>query len=154
MGVINAVKQVASQVATTATDAAVKSAKQIAKTPLDLLEDLLGQSPATKSPEGEKPTESNPGETQYDPAVLEKRAKEDEVYRAKRQQELHTEIQQASVGYNAERARIDAEKKAEQDQKVAERKFQVKNLEKQKQEDYALKMAKDASSAEKRVGAG
>lgn len=154
MGVINAVKQVAGQVATTATDAAVKSVKQIAKTPLDLLEDLLGQSPVSKSPEGEKTAESVPGETQYDPAVLEKREKEDEDYRAKRQQELHNEIQQASVGYNAERARIDAQKKAEQDQKEAEKKFQVKNLEKRKQEDYALQMAKDASSAEKRVGAG
>lgn len=155
MGVVQAVKQVASDVVDTAKTAASASAKQIAKTPLDLLEEMLGQKPAGKSPEtADKPSEEGSSQ-QVNPEELKQREQADKEYSAQRAKQLHDEIQTSSHSYYEKKEAMDLQKKQAEEQAKKQEKFQImERLEKRKQDDSALKAAMDASSAEKRVGAG
>lgn len=156
MGVAQAVKQVAGDVVDTAKGAASASAKQIAKTPLDLLEEMLGQSPeGKKTPEAESPQpESNFPSPQGNPEDLKRRELADEKYRVERTEQLHKEIKARDQAYYEQKQAAEAEKKQAEEQAQSQKKFQIENLEKQKREDFALKAAQDAANAEKRVGAG
>jgi hypothetical protein len=154
MGVVQAVKQVASDVVDTAKSAASASAKQIAKTPLDLLEEMLGQKPAGKTPEAsDKPSEAG-SSAQVNPEELKQKEQADQEYKTQRTEQLHKEIQARSHGYYENKKVEDERKKQATEQAEKQRKFQIEDLQKRKQEDFALKAAQDASSAEKRVGAG
>lgn len=154
MGIAQAVKQVASDVVDTAKAAASDSAKQIAKTPLELLEELLGQAPADGQTAEPKTEESTLPSPQGNPEELKQKELIDQQYKAQRQAQLHQEIQQSSKTYNEQKKKMDEQKQQADAQTKAEERFRVENLERQKQEDFALRAAKDASSAEKRVGAG
>ncbi len=155
MGVTQAVKQVAGDVVETVKSTTAASAQQVAKTPLDLLEELLGQSPGTPKPDAEKPeSEAAPSSAQGNPQELKQKEEADEQFRVQRAQQLHDQITQSSQGYYEQKKQMEEQQKQAQEQTKQQEKFQIENLEKQKQEDFALRAAKDAASAEKRVGAG
>lgn len=155
MGVIQAVKQVATDVVETATSAAQTSAKQIAKTPLDILEELLGQSPSPANPESKPTPEQDPG-SGVDPAAMQQKAQADDQYKVAQHEQLHQQILQESQGYYEQKKQMEAQAKQVEEQKKEQEKFQIKQLEKQKTQNYAVQAAKDASNAEKsrNVGAG
>ncbi len=154
MGIAQAVKQVASDVVDTAKTAASASAKQIAKTPLDLLEELLGQSPGDKKTEKAKPEGEVGSASQVNPEELKQKELADDQYKAQRAEQLRKQINDRSQGYYDQQKVENEHKKQAEMRKEQERSFNIRNLEKQKNEDFALRAAKDASSAEKRVGAG
>lgn len=150
-----AVTSVAQNVASTAKQAVADTASQIAKTPLDILEELLGQAPAD-GPKEKKDTSDTATAGQYDAANADIKSKlaQDESFRAQQHQQLHDQIAQQSQGYYEQKKQMEAQTKQAQEQQKEQERFQIKQLEKRKSEDYALKAAQDASSAEKRVGAG
>lgn len=157
MSVVQSTKQAVSDVAGSVTDTAVSalssSVKQIAKTPLDILEELLGGKPSPSTPEKPEPTEQGQQST-IDPSVLAAQQQQDESFKTTQQQQLHDQITQQSVSYYEQKKQMDEEKKQVDEQKKEQHKFEIAQLEKKKHEDFALQAAKDASSAEKRVGAG
>jgi hypothetical protein len=87
-------------------------------------------------------------------AALQQKMQQDDSYRVTQHQELHQKIMQQSVGYYEQKKQMDEQTRMQQMQQEEQKKFEIKQLEKQKSQNYALNAAKDASSAEKRVGAG
>lgn len=155
MALGQAIKQVAGDVADTAKSAVASSAKQIAKTPLDLLEEMLGQAPGKPAAEAEKPESGGEGSgASVNPEELKQREAADNEFKKTEETRLLQEINQSSASYYKEQKAMAAQKKQQEEQAQEARKFQIENLEKRKTEDFALKAAQDAANAEKRVGAG
>lgn len=156
MALGQAIKQVAGDVAGTAGKALGDSAKQIAKTPLDLLDEMLGQAPGKPTAgEAEKPESGGEGSaTSVNPEELKQREAADNEFKKTEETRLLQEINQSSAAYYEEQKAMAAQKKQQEEQAQEQRKFQIENLEKRKTEDFALKAAQDAANAEKRVGAG
>ncbi len=155
MGVLQAVSQVATDVVDTAKTAATTSAQQIAKTPLDILEELLGQSPAPGNPEQKAPEEQAQQST-VDPAQMQQKAQDDDAFKVQQHQQLHSQILQESQGYYEQKKQMEVQQKQAEDKQKEQEKFQIKQLEKSKSQDYAVQAAQDAANAEKsrNVGAG
>src|SRR5258708_1421554 len=155
MGVLQAVSQVATDVVDTAKTAATTSAQQIAKTPLDILEELLGQSPAPGNPE-QKPPEEQAQQSTVDPAQMQQKAQDDDAFKVQQHQQLHSQILQESQGYYEQKKQMEVQQKQAEDKQKEQEKFQIKQLEKSKSQDYAVQAAQDANNAEKsrNVGAG
>lgn len=150
--VTQAVSDVASDVKDSVKAAASDTAKQIAKTPLDILEELLGSSGKT---DGQSPSSEEKGDTgQMAAAALKQKSEQDETYRAQRHEELHKQIYDRSQAFYEQKKVLDEQSRQQQMQQEEQKRFQINQLEKKKSNDYALNAAKDASSAEKRVGAG
>lgn len=149
-----AVSTVASDVADTAKSAIGASAKQIAKTPLDILEELLGSGgPGGSDTKKETPSQdsSTPGLTMEEMTA---KMQQDDQFREEKHQELHDSIQNQSLQYYQQKKQDDLVKKQQEEEQKKRERFEIKQLEKQKSHDYALQAAQDASNAEKRVGAG
>ncbi len=157
MSVVQSTKQAVSDVAGSVTDTAVSalssSAKQIAKTPLDILEELLGGKPSSTNPEKPEGAEQEQ-QSNIDPSALATQQRQDESFKTTQQQQLHDQITQQSASYYEQKKQMDEQKKQVEEQQKEQHKFEIQQLEKKKHEDFALEAAKDASSAEKRVGAG
>lgn len=151
-----AVGDVAQNVVDTTKAAVTASAKQVAKTPLDILEELMGGAPADGGADS-KPQEPLEGsQSSVDPALMQKQAQEDDVFKQQQHQELHNQITSQSQQYYEQKKEMEAQQKAADDQRKEQERFQIQQLEKQKKENFAVQTAKDAANAEKsrNVGAG
>src|SRR5258708_4233279 len=111
MGVLQAVGQIASDVVDTAKTAATASAKQIAKTPLDILEELLGQTPSSGATPEQKSPEEQGQQGGVDPAQMQQKAAQDDQFKVEEHQKLHDKIVQESQGYYEQKKQMDAQKK-------------------------------------------
>lgn len=149
--VTQAVSDVANDVKNTAAAAVGDTAAQIAKTPLDILEELLGTGGGG---DVKKSAEEQGGSSAADQSALQQKMDQDATYRTTQHQSLHTKIQEQSQQYYEQKKQLDAQERLARLQQEEQKKFEIKQLEKRKSHDYQLQMAKDASSAEKRVGAG
>ncbi len=149
-----AVSDVAADVKDGVVGAATDSVKQIAKTPLDILEELLGSSGAGGGANEQKSEEEQGASSPANKAAIAQKNAQDDAFKVQQHQELHQKIMQQSQGYYEQKKQADEQQRQISEQQKEQEKFQIKQLEKQKSHDYALQAAKDASSAEKRMGAG
>ncbi len=146
------VSDVSADVKDTVKAAATDTVKQIAKTPLDILEELLGSSPKADGKPGS--TEEKGDSGQMAQAALQQKMQQDDTYRVQQHQELHSKIIQQSQSYYEQKKQMEEQTRQQQMQHEEQKKFEIKQLEKRRSSDMSVQAAKDASNAEKRVGAG
>lgn len=150
-----AVTQAASDIGSTMVDtarSAVKdSAKQIAKTPLDILEELLGSSPG-KSDATSKEEKAG---SQMNQAQIQQKLKQEETFKLEQHQQLHSKLQAQSEAYYKQKDQMEAQQKAIELKQKEQEKFQIKQLERTKaRQNLQVQMAQNAAKSEMRVGAG
>ncbi len=150
--VTQAVSDIGTGVADSAKSAISDTAKQIAKTPLDILEELLGSSGAGGGDADSGTAEK--GNDAVSQAQIAQKMKQDESFKVEQHQALHDKIQQQSQVYFEQKKQEDAQKRAAADQQKEQERFEIKQLEKSKAQNLQVQMAQDAANAEKRVGAG
>ncbi|HAV14733.1 MAG TPA: hypothetical protein DCX25_00155 [Candidatus Pacebacteria bacterium] len=164
MGLGDDVTQIASDVGGALSGVAVDTAKAVAKTPLDILEEILGGKPPLDTAQGGEKNEAQKNAEKAmtaadDPAqkaLIQQKLQEDQAAttaKLKRHRELMADEQQF---YAQGKAQEEQEKKVEKQQEKEQEKFEIKQLEKQKHENLQVKMAQDAANAEKsrNLGAG
>lgn len=156
MSVGDAVKTVVQDVGEQVADLAGGAAKQVAKTPLNILEEILSGKPASdtgRPGESEKSVEKDPGGSPNDPQVqaqLQQKIQEDKVVRGQKLQQHRQMMQGEQQFFQQKVAQEQQQKKMEEQQKQAQKKFEIQQLERKKQENVQVKNAIDASNPEKR----
>lgn len=159
MGLGDDVKQVASDVGGALGGVVSDTAKTVAKTPLDILEEILGGGPTDdgkKTPEALDQVEKNGGATDNAAhlAAMQQKIEEDKHLQAAKL-ERHREVMESEKQlYEQKMAQEDQQKKIMKQQEEEQKKFEIKQLEKQR--NYQVKAAQDAANPEKsrNVGAG
>lgn len=164
MGLGDDVKQIASDVGSAVGGVVSDTAKAVAKTPLDILEEILGGKPSSGGP-GSSSQEKTPDQLEKqesgntDPAqqaMLQQRMQEDQVTRQQKIRAHQEFMASQQAYYDQSMAQERQQKEVEKQQHEEQKKFEIKQLEKQKRENLQVQMAKDAANAEKAasVGAG
>ena len=162
MGLGDDIKQVATDVGSAVGGVVVDAAKTVAKTPLDILEEILGgkagDAGGPKSDEAQKNVEKGAnGQTPgADPAVIQQRIQDDQKLTSQKLQMHRQNMATEQQFFDQKTAQVAQQKKVEQQQHDEQKKYEIKQIEKQKRENYQVKAAQDASNAEKsrNVGAG
>lgn len=164
MGLGDDVKQVASSVGSAVGGIVSDTAKTVAKTPLDILEEILGGKPSSdaggKPATPEKPeTESgdhSAGDDAAKRADIQQKLEVDKQEQAQHLQQHRQVLAQEQQYYEQQKAQAEQMKAVEEKQKEEQKKFEIKQLEKQKRENLSLKIAQDANNPEKsrNLGAG
>ncbi|HKY74387.1 MAG TPA: hypothetical protein VJ246_03700 [Patescibacteria group bacterium] len=164
MGLGDDVKQIATDVGGQLAGVAVDTVKAAAKTPLDVLEEILGGKPSAgdnKPGGGNEALEhveqgAGGGDQAAQQAAVQHQTQEDSQQQAIKLQHHRSAMSQWQQHYDQGKAQEEQKKKVEQQQKEEQKKFEIKQLEKQKKTNYQVEMAKAAANAEKsrNLGAG
>ena len=162
MGLGDDIKQVATDVGGAVSGVAVDAAKAVAKTPLDILEEIFGgkagDAGGPKGDEAQKNAEkaANGQTPGADPAVIQQKIQDDKKYQTKRLALHRKNMATEQQSYDQQTAQVAQQKEVEKQQKKEQEKYEIKQIEKKKRENYQVKAAQDAANAEKsrNVGAG
>ncbi len=162
MGLGDDIKQVATDVGGAVGGVAVDAAKTVAKTPLDILEEILGgkagdasgakgdeaQKNVEKGADGQSPT--------ADPAVIQQKIQDDQKLTSQKLQMHRQNMATEQQFFDQKTTQAAQQKEVEKQQKKEQEKYEIKQIEKKKRENYQVKAAQDAANAEKsrNVGAG
>lgn len=164
MGLGDDVKQIATDVGGQLAGVAGDVAKAAVKTPLDILEEILGGNPAAdggKKSAGNEALEhveqgAGGGDQAAQQATIQHQQQEDAQEQATKLQFHRKAMSEWQQHYDQGKAQEEQMKKVEQKQKEEQKKYEINQLEKQKKTNYQVEMAKAAAHAEKsrNIGAG
>lgn len=160
MGAGQAIKQVAQDVGGQLADVAASAVKQTARTPLDILEDMLG-GPAGNNPgqqekgmQDKESGQNNPGDDPAQKAQLQQKIQEEQKQRAHKLQ-FHQAAMEREKGFFEQQQQVkQQQKEMMKEQEEKQKDFQIDQLKREKSQNLQVQMAKDQSNAEKRMGAG
>ena len=162
MGLGDDVKQIVSDVGGTVAGIAGDAAKQVAKTPLDILEEILGGKPGSdaggkQGAEGAEKVEPNAGsqDSAGQQAALQQKMADDQQTTSKKLQAHRAFMAQQDQVYQQQTAQEEQAKKVEQQEAKQKEQYNIEQL-KHERQNYQVQAAKDASNAEKNrnLGAG
>ncbi len=158
MGLGDDIKQVAGQVVSDLGSVVKDTAKAAAKTPLDILEEILGGDPksgdakSTDASEAMKDVEKGTGTAQDDAAkkaAINQKLQQDKSLTQQKLQLHRGNMAQETQFYEQQKAQAEQMKKVEEQEKKQKEQFEVKQLQHERRENLQVTTAKMAADAER-----
>lgn len=163
MGLGDDLKQVAGQVVSDVAGVATDTAKAVAKTPLDILEEILGSDPGGgdkgKAPDAQSEMEkgnSGAGDDAAKMAAIQQQSADDQKLTQQKLQMHRSVMAEQQQFYEQKKAQDEQVKQVEKKQEEEKKVFEIQQLQHDRQENLQLQTAQMANDAERsrNMGAG